>query len=192
MGNCCYGNAVPGDAFDNGADSFDQHLPRPGATKMMVTKLKDQARFDKGWIAETLKVHNDLRMLHSAPPLQWSIECAEEAQKAADFSTRFDGVQHTHNKDYGQNIFKGKPGYYGAEDAIKSWYDELTHPGYKWTPETDMDGMSGCGHFTQVVWKETTHVGMSCDSSGKGYIVAHYLPAGNVKGFYRQNVLQGG
>merc|ERR1712046_346036 len=35
----------------------------------------------------------------------------------------------------------------------------------------------------------TTHVGMNCDSQGKGYLVANYLPAGNQRGDYDSLVL---
>ena len=38
------------------------------------------------------------------------------------------------------------------------------------------------GHFTQIVWKETTLFGMgmaTSDKTGKTYIVAYYSPPGN-------------
>merc|ERR1712032_1561801 len=50
----------------------------------------------------------------------------------------------------------------------------------------------GTGHFTAVVWLATTHVGMNCDSLGKGFIVANYTPAGNMMPadpHYLRNVL---
>ena len=47
--------------------------------------------------------------------------------------------------------------------ATKSWYDELYKPGYNfnnpgWSP--------GVGHFTQVVWKGTTELGIGVAKVG--------------------------
>ena len=37
------------------------------------------------------------------------------------------------------------------------------------------------GHYTQMIWKETTKVGMGAyvNKKGKIYVVARYFPAGN-------------
>lgn len=53
-------------------------------------------------------------------------------------------------------------------------------------------------HFTQVVWKSTTHVGcavVECNLSlynpswwPAKYVVCNYSPAGNVEGEYKDNV----
>jgi hypothetical protein len=69
--------------------------------------------------------------------------------------------------------------------AIKMWYNEVNDPGYPW----DSPGFSGgTGHFTQVVWKETTHVGLG---QAGCWISANYLPAGNMSmpGYFEKNVL---
>ena len=47
------------------------------------------------------------------------------------------------------------------------------------------------GNFTQVVWKESTHVGIGIASGAKGtFVVANYKPAGNVtnRGYFEKNV----
>ena len=46
---------------------------------------------------------------------------------------------------------------------------------------------SNTGHFTQVVWAETTHVGVSVSACGN-YIFANYFPAGNMQGQFQNNV----
>ena len=69
----------------------------------------------------------------------------------------------------------------------------MCEPGYNF----NSGGFSGgTGHFTQVVWKastvlgigraETTKNGMKC-----AYIVGRYKPAGNMGGKFQQNVLKG-
>ena len=43
------------------------------------------------------------------------------------------------------------------------------------------------GHFTQVVWVGTTHVGLSASNCGN-FIFANYFPAGNMQGSFERNV----
>ena len=43
------------------------------------------------------------------------------------------------------------------------------------------------GHFTQVVWAGTTHVGLSLSDCGN-FIFANYFPAGNMQNQFQQNV----
>jgi pathogenesis-related protein 1 len=143
------------------------------------------------WIAEVLEAHNRLRARHGSPPLQWDPECAQKAQLAADACAARGTLFHSHCKEYGhgQNVFFGTPGHYSAKNAAEEWYKECENPGY-YTP-----GAPGTGHFTQLVWLATTHVGVACDRMGKGYIVANYSPPGNlqpVKPHYVNNVLPRG
>lgn len=59
------------------------------------------------------------------------------------------------------------------ERAITAFYDEISLYDY------GAPGLSAAtGHFTQLVWKATTHVGMARSLDGK-YLVANYLPPGN-------------
>jgi len=46
---------------------------------------------------------------------------------------------------------------------------------------------SETGHYTQVVWKSTTHLG--CATYGR-HLVCQYGPSGNFKGRFTQNVLR--
>ena len=67
-----------------------------------------------------------------------------------------------------------------------SWYNEIkdydfTKPGFSMQT----------GHFTQVIWKSTTQMGIGYakSESGNYYGVANYYPAGNFTGEFKQNVL---
>ena len=65
-------------------------------------------------------------------------------------------------------------------------YKEVCNPGYEGLGEVE-DGPNEAGHFSQVVWKESTvQDGMKC-----AYIVGRYKPAGNLGGSYRVNGLKG-
>jgi hypothetical protein len=41
----------------------------------------------------------------------------------------------------------------GTNVATQMWYDEVTNPGYDFK---NQGFSSGTGHFTQVVWKDST------------------------------------
>lgn len=49
------------------------------------------------------------------------------------------------------------------------------------------------GHFTQVVWKESTQLGVGMATDGtKAYVVGQYRPAGNTRERFPENVLPPG
>ena len=71
-------------------------------------------------------------------------------------------------------------------------YNEVCEPGYNFNG----GGSGGTGHFTQVVWKESTILGIGRAEVTKGsmkcaYIVGRYKPAGNWIGKYSSNVPKG-
>jgi len=80
-----------------------------------------------------------------------------------------------------------------STQAISRRYNEVCQPGYNF----DSGGFSGgTGHFTQVVWKESTELGIGraeTQQSGMkcAYIVGRYRPAGNMMGDFANNVVKG-
>lgn len=144
------------------------------------------------WAKATLEAHNTLRAKHGAPPLEWSKECFEFATKQAAKMEKANALDHDNldgpSGKHGQNCFGGTGKEWTAMDAVKSWYDELTSPGYDFAKP----GFSGgTGHFTQVVWKETRFVGMAKSANGN-FIAANYLPGGNMQGQFEKNVFPEG
>jgi hypothetical protein len=144
------------------------------------------------WMAQTLKAHGDLRARHGAPPLQWSDECFRAAQvQASACQSRgalFHGSQQGRSGRHGQNAFFGSMPGADAPDVVQMWYDEVAKYNFR------RPGFApGTGHFTQVVWAGSTHVGMAKSADGR-YVVANYFPAGNVcsPGRFEQNVLPAG
>merc|ERR1712008_189073 len=90
----------------------------------------------------------------------------------------------------GENLWAGYGNAFSGAAAVKSWYDELTKPGYDFSKP----GFShGTGHFTQVVWKSTTrlvcavHVcnplrtksGIPMGRNPGNFFVCEYSPPGN-------------
>lgn len=106
-------------------------------------------------------------------------------QTIADFAQDYlngNNCQFEHSGGpYGENLAIG----YGSNTlAMQAWYDE-------WTDYDFAAGQfsTGTGHFTQMVWKESTSVGCAVrDCSGREYLVCEYYPRGNIIGYFTENV----
>jgi uncharacterized protein YkwD len=127
-----------------------------------------------------LDAHNKHRAKHGVSEFSWSDDLASFALNHASSCV----FKHTGGK-FGENLAAGFP---TIEDSIDGWYDEISdydfgNPGFG----------EGTGHFTQVVWKGSSHVGcawVSCntkDTPGM-YLVCEYENAGNVIGQFDSNV----
>lgn len=142
------------------------------------------------FIDAVLKTHNDLRALHGVPSLKWSPALSKEAQAWAEKLSRNDELRHADKEERkfkGENICR-MSNHYDVTDAVRIWYSEINS--YKY----DSPGFSfDTGHFTQIVWRDTTEIGVGTCKSRDGsltYIVARYNPAGNVLKKFQENVLK--
>ncbi|KAL5254582.1 hypothetical protein ACHWQZ_G014133 [Mnemiopsis leidyi] len=143
----------------------------------------------------SLDKHNYYRAKHDAAPLTWDRNCQVHAQNWANQLLRTNTFGHSSDRnDMGENIWayymtRGKlkkTDEQMAEEAIKAWYDEVKKYSYIFP------GFSKkTGHFTQVVWKDTTKVGMAiAKDSEKAFVCANYAPQGNVlaRSEFKKNV----
>jgi len=109
------------------------------------------------------------------PPVAWSDEVANTAQAWADHlrDTRKCGLLHSDTR-YGENLAAGKK--MDVERAVRMWAGEIDN--YKYSPKYEFEMRSG--HYTQVVWRRTTHIGCGRASCGRNsVVVCRYSPAGN-------------
>uniref|UniRef100_A0A8D2JDP5 Peptidase inhibitor 16 n=1 Tax=Varanus komodoensis TaxID=61221 RepID=A0A8D2JDP5_VARKO len=95
-----------------------------------------------------------------------------------------------HNKERGwrgENLF-AMYGDLNVTTAVEQWYDEYKY--YNMTTLTCKEGEM-CGHYTQVVWATTEHVGCGMqfcktlqflNDTDMYLLVCNYVPPGNVKG----------
>ena len=135
-----------------------------------------------------LQAHNELRAIHNVPRLKWSPALSMEAQAWAEKLSRKGELRHASKEERnfkGENICR-MSNHYDVADAVKIWYSEIKNYKY-YSPGFSLD----TGHFTQIVWRDTTEVGVGTCKSTDGrltYIVARYNPAGNVLKRFPENV----
>ncbi|XP_078351220.1 Golgi-associated plant pathogenesis-related protein 1-like [Oculina patagonica] len=148
-----------------------------------------------GYRKDALKQHNALRAIHDAPPMKLKRSLNKDADKYARKLFKIGHLVHSDKESrpgVGENLSMGcttaKRGEgRSVESAVKAWYDEVckynfNRPGYS----------DAVGHFTQLVWKGSTQLGIGkftgTKKNEKGkemtctYIVARYKKAGNIKG----------
>jgi len=141
-----------------------------------------------------LEKHNAFRMIHDAPDMTLNKQMCEEAKAYAEQLAQMGTLTHSSSGD-GENLSMGCSTNKAQtmEEAVTNWYNEVCQPGYNF----DSGGFSGgTGHFTQVVWKESTELGIGraeTQQSGMkcAYIVGRYRPAGNMMGDFANNVVKG-
>lgn len=127
--------------------------------------------------ATILGVHNTERKLINSPNLIWDGDIANAATKWAS-NCKF---AHSNSK-YGENIAAGTYGFYDETKLTQLWANEKKYIDCK----TGKCPFEKCGHYTQMVWDTTTHIG--CGSAkctwNKNevlFLVCQYFPAGNNK-----------
>uniref|UniRef100_A0A8D8RP62 Pathogenesis-related protein 1A n=1 Tax=Cacopsylla melanoneura TaxID=428564 RepID=A0A8D8RP62_9HEMI len=154
-------------------------------------------RQTKKFVQAGLDAHNVYRKKHRAPALGYNQQVAKVAQawasKLIGSISKGGHLQHRPNNKYGENLWMGSGYKFSDEEAIKfaikSWYDEISIYKQYLGREPNMANFMKWGHFTQVVWKGSTKLGMGI-ARKNGYIVvvANYDPPGNYKGQFAKNV----
>lgn len=126
---------------------------------------------------EMLGAHNSVRSKVGVPPLQWSPDLAAYSQKWADALIAGNSISHNGRSPYGENIIATGLGSTPAL-VVAEWASESRYYTY------DTNSCSGdCGHYTQLVWRDTRKVGCAAARNKQREIwVCSYDPAGNFLG----------
>jgi uncharacterized protein YkwD len=126
---------------------------------------------------EILAAHNAVRVKTQLPPLQWSSELAAFSQKWANKLLAKNRYTHNPNSPYGENIFIGGVGCIPSA-VVMEWASESKYYSYG-TNACNGD----CGHYTQIVWRNTRRVGCAvARNSVREVWVCSYDPPGNYRG----------
>lgn len=150
-----------------------------------------------------LERHNAIRAeVFTGSALLWSDQAAADAQSYADTLAASGAFEHDpknssgyDNGPYGENLYASTVPGITMEDAVDNWYVELDFYDYSSnscsvdaenTITVDITTYNTCGHYTQLVWKETTYVGCAkaqyqTGTLKDGYVVVcKYKDPGNV------------
>lgn len=142
---------------------------------------------------DMLDTHNAVRAGVTSPapspalePLGWD-SGAEAVAKAYAAKCEF-----SHNEDrgtYGENLAAATPGYWDTAGVVNEWAKEVQN--YDYATNTCADGKQ-CGHYTQVVWRDTKRVGCATQTCTRNspfpqastwqLWVCNYAPPGNFRG----------
>ena len=135
-----------------------------------------------------MKEHNRHRRQHRARPLAWSAILAESAQKWAEHLAANNILEHSDEKETGENLACVAVENVTGADVTEKWYDEVKEFNFE-IPAFN----AKCGHFTQMVWVNTRHIGVAkaVSHDGTQYVVARYQPSGNILGEFKENVKPG-
>jgi uncharacterized protein YkwD len=139
------------------------------------------------------EAHNRIRaQVGATPPLPdfaWSQDLADIAQSYAEHLSGSCDLVHSKGQ-YGENL-----AFFGGSRATSSevvdlWAGEKACYTYGTFERTDSctsacDSSGGCGHYTQVVWRDTKVVGCgvaTCANGQSEIWVCNYDPPGNYVG----------
>lgn len=127
---------------------------------------------------EMLAAHNDWRSQVEVPPLQWSAELADYAQAWANELSDRNAFEHRSNNSYGENLFTGSGRQWSPTEVVNAWGSEVEDYNYA---TNQCSGV--CGHYTQMVWRDTTQVGCGVARTADREVwVCNYNPPGNYVG----------
>jgi len=140
---------------------------------------------DSPFVTPVLQQHNTSRSALQLPSLTWSDALAKDALAWARHLATIDQGQHDasiRGKE-GENIFWGTTGAFTYGQMVDFWVSEKKSFKYGVFPDCKTNRSAVVGHYTQMVWKNTTAVGCALASNGRtDYLVCRYSPPGNIEG----------
>lgn len=154
------------------------------AGPLLIGSLGPRTNFDDRLLA----AHNRERLSVAVPPLRWDTQLAAGAADWADHLSRQGKFEHSPDdparEPEGENIWGGAPGRFLPESMVALWIAEKQHYKPGTFPANSRSGrVQDVSHYTQLIWRRTTHVGCSARNSGpEEVLVCRYRTAGNVYG----------
>lgn len=153
-------------------------------SKPGLLQEEEEEQPSKAWIQAVLSSHNERRLQHWAAPLVWNHECYEHAKMQAQACQRA-------GKKLTANYVESLSGVHGqcslgppkdkvtwrhdqetSDFVVSRWYKEEVKYDYS-KPGPKM--ITAASNFAQMMWANTTSVGMALSDDGK-YCVANYFP----------------
>ncbi|CAG7677363.1 unnamed protein product [Allacma fusca] len=140
---------------------------------------------------DALETHNRLRAKHNAPALSLDSKLTNHAQEYADqLLGQGKEVKAAHSKwakNFGEGLQILSKYKYPISTVLDSWYTAESAK-FNWKVKNYTDG---CGHLTQMIWKETAKLGVGYATDhnpDRTIIVLLYDPTGNVFHTFGKNI----
>lgn len=161
--------------------------------RTIIYKSRDHLSPIKVNQRQVINTHNKFRKRHGLSSLRWSNELASYAQEWANTlkNTNACRMRHRANNPYGENLSwasavswsdgKRSIQQVTSKDIVNDWGNE--DKWYNYQRNSCQQGRQ-CGHYTQMVWKDTTEVGCAvaiCKDLSQVW-VCNYNPPGNYVG----------
>lgn len=128
--------------------------------------------------AEFLTAHNRVRATVGVTPLKYQERLAESAQAWTDSLVEQGcAFRHTPEPVFGENLWWSS--YFPRpNEVVDAWAAEVEHYNYR---ANRCDAGEMCGHYTQVVWANTTAMGCGASVCEDDSVIwaCHYDPPGN-------------
>ena len=167
-------------AGERGAPAVDAApWVRPTAPEARVLTLVDIE-------ARLLSAHNRERAAVGHPPLQWDPQLAAAAAAYGPVLAGHERLVHSprdSRRGQAENLAMAYRGTHSPEQLVAMWTVEkrLMRPGL--FPAVSATGYwKDVGHYTQMVWPTTTHVGCAIHFAEWEYLICRYSPPGNKDG----------
>lgn len=168
---------VKGEKYPGQNEDLEDPLQRPYAQPAETYNMSQE---DQNIV---LAAHNYYRGLHqNTGNLTWNNTLATyAAEYVAAYECASGTIEHS-DYEFGENIAIG----HSVNGSVNGWYSEIKdynfeRPAYQ----------ESIGHFSQLVWKETTQVGCAvryCNSYWGNITVCEYDPSGNWDDTFAENV----
>lgn len=134
-----------------------------------------------------IDLHNDARAAVGVSSLTWSVDLAESAESWAEvLQGRGCELEHSNNEQFGENLYYAKKS--NGQVTVAEVVAAFTNEKAEYDPVTNTcTAGAECGHYTQVVWEDTTKIGCAravCGGVGmrEEVWVCEYGPRGNIRG----------
>ncbi|XP_010525741.1 PREDICTED: pathogenesis-related protein PR-1 [Tarenaya hassleriana] len=147
-------------------------------TLITLVTLNANAQYESQFMNPQNAARTHLRL----NPLAWDKRLERYAMWWANQRRKDCALIHS-NGPYGENLFWGSGKNWSPVQAANGWLSEARN--YNYNDNACNGGERMCGHYTQIMWRETRRIGCArvlCDGGLGVFIICNYDPPGNFLG----------